>query len=45
MKTVIIALDEANKNGISGAEALAKSDELVILYIKGKKNVYQLQHY
>ena len=39
MKTVIIMLDMANKSGIAGAQKLAKTDELIMLYVKGKKTV------
>lgn len=38
MKSVLMTLDDANKLGISGAEKLAKTDELIMLYVKGKKN-------
>lgn len=39
MKVVLITLDDANKIGITGAEKLTKTDELIILYVKGKKNI------
>lgn len=39
MKTVLMTLDAANKQGIAGSEKLTKSDLLILVYVKGKKNI------
>ncbi|MCQ2483230.1 MAG: hypothetical protein MJ153_07085, partial [Clostridia bacterium] len=39
MKYVIIALSEASKLDFSGADKLAKTDHIICLYVKGKKNI------
>lgn len=39
MKVVLMTVDAANKQGIEGSEKLTKSDLLILLYVKGKKNI------
>ncbi len=39
MKYVLISLAESSKLDFSGADKLAKSDHLIVLYVKGKKTV------
>ncbi len=39
MKVVIMSLAEASKIDFAGAESLNKTDQLIFLYVKGKKTV------
>ena len=39
MKYVLISLAESSKLDFSGADKLAKSDRLIVLYVKGKKTL------